>query len=152
MNYNGFNIEPFCSDACGDRRRPQTLSEICRNMDSCYGFRAVAAREKYPGLTLLLLWWFSSSPFTLLRSPLFFFSLCSGGKEIEQANFTYYFRHIGKIGISHGFGIFQNGAKLEEKKLNNSTSFVLDVIILCQLILFMLMWCDLPFWCKARGV
>ena len=52
MNYRGFNIEPFCSDVCGDHRRPQTLAEICRNMDSCCGFRAVAAREKYPGLTL----------------------------------------------------------------------------------------------------
>ena len=54
MNYRGFNIEPFCSDVCWDHRRPQTLSEICRNMDSCCGFRAVAVREKYPGLTLLL--------------------------------------------------------------------------------------------------
>ena len=53
MNYHGFNIEPFSSDVCGDHRRPQTLAEICRNMDSCCGFRAVAAREKYPGLTLL---------------------------------------------------------------------------------------------------
>ena len=53
MNYHGFNIEPFCSDVCGDHRRPQTPAEICRNMDSCCGFRAVAAREKYPGLTLL---------------------------------------------------------------------------------------------------
>ena len=55
MNYRGFNIEPFCSDVCGDHRRPQTLAEICRNMDSCCGFRAVAAREKYPGLTLFVL-------------------------------------------------------------------------------------------------
>ena len=53
MNYSGFNREPFCSDVCGDQRRPQTLAEICRNMDSCCGFRALAAREKYPGLTLL---------------------------------------------------------------------------------------------------
>ena len=53
MNCRGFNIEPFCYDVCGDHRRPQTLAEICRNMDSCCGFRAVAAREKYPGLTLL---------------------------------------------------------------------------------------------------
>ena len=53
MNHCGFNIEPFCSDVCGDHRRPQTLAEICRNMDSRCGFRAVAAREKYPGLTLL---------------------------------------------------------------------------------------------------
>ena len=51
MNYCGFNIEPFCSDVCGDHRRPQTLAEICRNMGICCGFRAVAAREKYPGLT-----------------------------------------------------------------------------------------------------
>ena len=53
MNHCGFNIEPFCSDVCGDHRRPHTLAEICRNMDSRCGFRAVAAREKYPGLTLL---------------------------------------------------------------------------------------------------
>ena len=52
MNYRSFNIEPFSSDVCGDHRCPQTLAEICRNMDSCCGFRAVAAREKYPGLTL----------------------------------------------------------------------------------------------------
>ena len=55
MYYLGFNIAPFCSDVCGDHRRPQTLAEICRNMDSCCGFRAVAAREKYPGLTLFKL-------------------------------------------------------------------------------------------------
>ena len=54
MNYCGFNIEPFCSDVCGDHRRPQTLAEICRNMGICCGFRAVAAREKYPGFILLL--------------------------------------------------------------------------------------------------
>ena len=53
MNYCGFNIEPFCSDVCGDHRRPQTLAEICRNMGICCGFRAVAAREKYPGFILL---------------------------------------------------------------------------------------------------
>ena len=53
MNYCGFNIEPFCSDVCGNHRRPQTLAEICRNMDICCGFRAVAAREKSPGLILL---------------------------------------------------------------------------------------------------
>ena len=53
MNYCSFNIEPFCSDVCGDHRRPQTLAEICRNMGICCGFRAVAAREKYPGFMLL---------------------------------------------------------------------------------------------------
>ena len=53
MNHCGFNIELFCSDVCGDHRRPQTLAEICRNMDICCGFRAVATREKYPGLILL---------------------------------------------------------------------------------------------------
>ena len=47
-NYRGFNIEPFCSEVCEDNGRPQTLAEICRNMDSCCGFQAVAAREKYP--------------------------------------------------------------------------------------------------------
>ena len=50
MNYCGFNIEPFCSDVCGDHRRPQTLWEICRNMGICCGFRAVADWEKYRGL------------------------------------------------------------------------------------------------------
>ena len=54
MNYCGFNIEPFCSDVCGDHRRPQTLAEICRNMGIFCGFRAVAAREKYSGFILLL--------------------------------------------------------------------------------------------------
>ena len=53
MNYCGFNIESFCSDVCGDRRRLQTLAEICRNMSICCGFRAVAAREKYPVFVLL---------------------------------------------------------------------------------------------------
>ena len=53
MNYRGFEIEPFCPDVCGDHRRPQTLAEICRNMDICCDFRAVAARGKYPGLILL---------------------------------------------------------------------------------------------------
>ena len=45
----GFNIQPFCSDVCGDHRRPQTLAEMCRNMAFCYGFRSMAARVKYPG-------------------------------------------------------------------------------------------------------
>ena len=55
MNYYGFNIEHFCSDVCGDHRRPQTLAEICRNMSICCSFGAVAAREKYPGFISLLL-------------------------------------------------------------------------------------------------
>ena len=45
----GFNIQPFCSDVCGDHRRPQTPAEMCRNMGICYGFRSLAARVKYPG-------------------------------------------------------------------------------------------------------
>ena len=53
MNYCGFDIEPFCSDVCGDHPRPQTLAEICRNMGICCGFRAVDARDKYPGFILL---------------------------------------------------------------------------------------------------
>ena len=53
MNYCGFNIEPFCSDVCGDYRRPQTLTEICRIMGIYCDFRAVAARGKYPGFMLL---------------------------------------------------------------------------------------------------
>ena len=53
MNYCGFNIEPFCSDVCGDHRRPQTLAQIWRNMAICCGFRAVDAWEKYSGFILL---------------------------------------------------------------------------------------------------
>ena len=74
MNHCGFNIEPFCSDMCGDHRRPQTLAEICRNMDSRCGFRAVAAREKYPGLTLLGLatpaqaWWTAHFFFNFMQT------------------------------------------------------------------------------------
>ena len=45
----GFNIQPFCSDVCGDHRRPQSLAEMCRNMGICYGFGSMAARVKYPG-------------------------------------------------------------------------------------------------------
>ena len=52
MSYCGFNTEPFCSDVCGDHRRPQTLAEICRNMGICCCFRAVATRGKYPGFIL----------------------------------------------------------------------------------------------------
>ena len=44
-----FNTEPFCSDVCGDHRRPQTLAERFRNMGICCGLRAVTCREKYPG-------------------------------------------------------------------------------------------------------
>ena len=54
MKYCGFNIEPFCSDVCGDHRRLHALAEICRNMGICCGFRAVATRKKYPGFTLLI--------------------------------------------------------------------------------------------------
>ena len=49
INYCGFNIQPFCSDGCGDHRRPQTLAEMCRNMGICYGFRSMVARVKYLG-------------------------------------------------------------------------------------------------------
>ena len=42
----------YCSDVCGYHRRPQTLTEICRNMVICDGFRAVAARGKYSGFVL----------------------------------------------------------------------------------------------------
>ena len=35
---------------------PKTLVDICRIMDICRGFWAVAAREKYPGLILLAHW------------------------------------------------------------------------------------------------
>ena len=53
INYCGVNIEPFRSDVYGDHRRPKTLVEICRNIGICCGFRAVAARGKYPGFILL---------------------------------------------------------------------------------------------------
>ena len=53
MNYCSFNIEPHYSDMCVDHRCPQTLVEICRNVGICYSFRAVAAREKYPGFVSL---------------------------------------------------------------------------------------------------
>ena len=43
------NIKPFCSDVCGDHRRPQSLAEICRNKGICCCFRAVAARENIRG-------------------------------------------------------------------------------------------------------
>ena len=39
MNYCGFNIQPFCSDVCGDHRRPQTLAEMCRNMEHLVRFQ-----------------------------------------------------------------------------------------------------------------
>ena len=50
-----FNIEPFCSDVCGDHRRPQTLAEICRNMGICCGFRAVATRENLGFILLYII-------------------------------------------------------------------------------------------------
>ena len=34
---------------CGDHRRPQTLAEMCRNIDIYCGLRSVATRVKYPG-------------------------------------------------------------------------------------------------------
>ena len=51
-NYCGFNTKSYCSDVCGYHQCPQTLVEICRNMGICFSFRAVAAREKYPGFML----------------------------------------------------------------------------------------------------
>ena len=53
MNYCGFNIEPYYSDVCVCHRCPQILVKICRNMGICCGFRAVPARERYPGFILL---------------------------------------------------------------------------------------------------
>ena len=52
MNYCGFNIVHFGSDVYGDHQRPQTPAELCRNMDICFGFRAVATRVRYPGFIL----------------------------------------------------------------------------------------------------
>ena len=54
MSYCGFNIQPFCSDVCGDHRRPQTLAEICRTMGICCGFRAVGARVKISGAHVIV--------------------------------------------------------------------------------------------------
>ena len=51
--YCGFNTKSYCSDVCGYYLCPQTLAEICRNMGIWCIFRAVAAREKYPGFILL---------------------------------------------------------------------------------------------------
>ena len=51
-SYCGFNTGLYCSDVCGYQRSPQTLTEICRNMSICGGFRAIAARENYPGFIL----------------------------------------------------------------------------------------------------
>ena len=68
MNYCDFNIERFCSDVCGDHRRPQTLAEICRKMGICCGITAVAARDKYLGFILLhkLPIWLTKNSFILL--------------------------------------------------------------------------------------
>ena len=55
-NYCGFNTKSYCSYVCGYHRRPQTLAEIWRNMGIWFGFRAVAARGKYPGF-MLFCWW-----------------------------------------------------------------------------------------------
>ena len=53
MNYYGFNIQSFCSDVCGEHRRPQTLADMYRNMGICYRVGSVAARVKYPGFMQL---------------------------------------------------------------------------------------------------
>ena len=53
-NYCSFNTNSYCSDVCGYHLCSQTLVEIYRNMGICYSFRAVAAREKYPGCILLV--------------------------------------------------------------------------------------------------
>ena len=50
-NYCGFNTKSYCSGVCGYHQGPKTLAKICRNICCC--FRAVAAREKYPGFMLL---------------------------------------------------------------------------------------------------
>ena len=48
-----FYIEPSCSDVCGNHQCPQTLAEICSNIGICWGFRAVATKEKYSRFILL---------------------------------------------------------------------------------------------------
>ena len=55
-NHCCFNTTSYCSDVCGYPQCPQTLAEICRNMCICCGFRAVAAREIYPGFIFLLVY------------------------------------------------------------------------------------------------
>ena len=52
-NYCDFNTKSYCSDVCGYHQCPQALAKICRNMGTCCSFRALAAREKYPGFILL---------------------------------------------------------------------------------------------------
>ena len=47
--WSRFSHRTFLSDVCGDHRRSQTLAEICRNMNICCSFRAVAARENIWG-------------------------------------------------------------------------------------------------------
>ena len=51
-NYCSFITKSYCSDVCGYHQCPQTLVEIYRNMGICFSFRAVAARQKYPGFML----------------------------------------------------------------------------------------------------
>ena len=44
-----FSTKSYCSDVCEYHQRRQTLAEICRNMDNCCGFKAVAARGNIRG-------------------------------------------------------------------------------------------------------
>ena len=52
--YCGFNRELFFFNVCKCPRSPQTLASICRSIDIYGGFRAVAAREKYPGFIFVV--------------------------------------------------------------------------------------------------
>ena len=52
--YCGFNRELFFFNVCKCPRSPQTLAAICRSIDIYGGFRAVAAREKYPGFIFVV--------------------------------------------------------------------------------------------------
>ena len=54
QSYCDFNTKSYCSGVCGYHRRPQTLAEICRNMEIFCYLRAVAARGKYLGFVSLL--------------------------------------------------------------------------------------------------
>ena len=51
-NNCGFNTKFYCSDVCWYHRRPQSLTEICRNLSIGCGFITVAANGKYPWFVL----------------------------------------------------------------------------------------------------
>ena len=52
-SYCSFDTESYYFGVCVYQRSPQNSAEIYRNMIICGGFRAMAARENYPGFILL---------------------------------------------------------------------------------------------------